>query len=154
MALYCCSCFIYSPKLKIIPTDNSMIATVSATTIFYLNQFDSCRYQPQLYIFCKKCWKNISEKKSPKYRIFHKLPQLCSQNYFLALENLSIAQKIIIARAHLIITILKLRPNNKFNPGSYRKIRDHAIILPQNPWLLLILLLFNLIVIEYIMRIV
>lgn len=102
--------------MKIIFINNLIITTASATGIFYLDKFDSCGYQLQLYTFCKKCWKNISEMKLSKYNISNWLPQLCFQNYPLGLENLSIAEKVIIVRAYPVVTILKLRPNNRFNP--------------------------------------
>ncbi len=56
------------------------------------------------------------------------------------LEGLTSAEEAVIARVHLVITILKLRPNNTFNPGSYKGIRGHSVLLPQNPGPLLDLL--------------
>lgn len=57
------------------------------------------------------------------------MPQLYCQNYLVVLENFNIAKKTIIARAHSIITILKLKLNNKFNLRFYRKIQGYTIIL-------------------------
>ena len=82
------------------------------------------------------------------------MPKFCCQNYSSVLENLSIAEEAIIARAHFIVTILKLRPNNRFNPGSYREIRGHTVILSQNSGPLLTLLLFNSAILEDVIRIV
>lgn len=70
--------------------------------------------------------------------------QLCYHNYSSVLENLSIAEEAIIAKAHLVVTILKLKVNNRFKLGAYRKIRGYAVFLSQNLKLLLILFLFNL----------
>lgn len=126
-----CYChFIYLLELKIIPTNNPVVATASTTGIFCLYQFHSSKSQLQSYIFGKKCWKNINKEKLLKYNISNRLSQLCCQNYPLALENLSISKKTVIAETHPVVTILKLGPNNRFNLGSYRKIWDHAIILP------------------------
>ena len=80
--------------------------------------------------------------------------QLYCQNYPLALENLSIVEDAVIAKAHPVVTILKLRPNNRFNPVSYRGIRGHAVILSQNPELLLTLVPSDLATIEDIVRII
>lgn len=70
------------------------------------------------------------------------------------LENLSIAEKVVVARAHLIVTILKLKPNNKFNPRFYKRITGHVVILSQKPGPLLTLLLSDLAKIEDIVHIV
>lgn len=50
------------------------------------------------------------------------MPLFYCQNYFLILENLSIAIQILIAKSYLIIKILKLELNNKFILKSYRGI--------------------------------
>ena len=70
------------------------------------------------------------------------------------MTNFSIAKKAIITRVHLIITILKLRPNNRFNLRSYREIQGYAIILSQNSRSLLTLLLSDLATFEDVMRII
>lgn len=48
------------------------------------------------------------------------------------LRNFSIAKETVIARAHFIVIILNLRPNNRFKLGFYKRIRGHAVILSQN----------------------
>lgn len=72
------------------------------------------------------------------------MPQLYCQNYLSALENFNITEKFVIVKAHLIVTILKLRPNNIFNLGVYKEIRDYAVLLSQNSGPLLTLLLSDL----------
>lgn len=149
-----CHWFTHLWELKIIPKNSHVVAITSANGIFCLDQFDSCRYLSLLYIFCKEYWKRITEEKQPKYSISNRISQFCCQNYPSALENLSIAEEVIIAKAHPIVTILKLKPNYRFNPGSYRRIRSHAIILSQNTRALLILFPSDLAVIEDIVRII
>lgn len=149
-----CSRFTHPSELKIIPKDNPMVATASATGYLSLDQFDSCECLSQSYTFCKECWKRITEGKLPKYSISNGMSQLCCQNYPLALENLSIAEEAVIARAHPVVTILKLRPNNRFNPGAYRGIRGHAVLLPQNPGPLLTLLPSDLAALGDVVRII
>lgn len=80
--------------------------------------------------------------------------QLYCQTYYLALKNPNIAKEPVIIRVYFVITILKLRPNNRLNSRSYKKIRDYAIILSQNLGPFLTLLLFDLFVIEDIMYII
>ncbi len=68
------------------------------------------------------------------------MPKLCCQYYLAPLEDLTFAEEVVTARAHPVVTILKLRPNNSFNLGTYRGVCRHSVLLPQNPRLLLILL--------------
>lgn len=69
------------------------------------------------------------------------------------LKGLRSIEKIIIARAYLVITILKLRSNNNFNPGLYRGIRGHSVLLPQNLELLLDLPLSEIMPIDKVVRV-
>lgn len=55
-------------------------------------------------------------------------------------EGLISTDKTVIARAYPVITILKLRLNNNFNPGLYRSVCRHSMFLLQNSGLLLNLL--------------
>lgn len=148
------SCFTYISELKIISKDNLIVAIASAIGFLCLDQFDSYKYLSQLYTFYKEYWKCIIKGKPLKYNIFNKIFQLCCQNYFLLLENLSIAKTAVITRAYLVVIILKLKPNNIFNLRAYRKIRGYTVFLSQNSRLLLTLLLFDLAVFENVMYIV
>ena len=61
----------------------------------------------------------------------------CAQ-FSLELEGLTLVEKALIARAHPVISILKLRPASGSKPtATYQRIRDHAVVLSQNPGLLL-----------------
>lgn len=46
-------------------------------------------------------------------------------------------EKAVIACAHPIISILKLRPTGTSFSVSYQQVQGHAVVLPQNPGLLL-----------------
>ncbi len=70
------------------------------------------------------------------------------------LEGLTSAEEAVIAQAHPVITILKLRPNNTFNPRSYRGIRGHSVLLLQNPGPLFDLLLSETTPIDEMVRVV
>ena len=60
------------------------------------------------------------------------MPQLSCQYYLGPLKGFTSAEKAVIARVHTVITILKLKPNNSFNPGSYRGVCRHFVLLSQN----------------------
>ncbi len=63
------------------------------------------------------------------------------QSHFFALVDLFMAEEAAIARMHLVVSILKLRPSGTFNLAAYSCIKGHVVIFPQNPTLLLTLLL-------------
>lgn len=52
-------------------------------------------------------------------------------------------EKAVIARAHPIISIIKLRPNGASVSASYSQIRGYVVVFPQQPGQLLNLLLSN-----------
>ena len=68
------------------------------------------------------------------------MPQLYCQYYPSFLEDLTSIEEAVIAKAHPVVTILKLRPNNSFNPGIYRDVCGHFVFLSQNTKPLFILL--------------
>lgn len=73
-----CNYFTQLCKLKIILKDNPKVTIASANGIFCLDQFNSCGYLSQSYIFCKKCLKRITKEKLLKYSIFNGI----SQHYY------------------------------------------------------------------------
>lgn len=70
------------------------------------------------------------------------------------LKNLNIAKKALNDRVYLIVTILKLRPNNKFNLKFYKRVQNDAMILYQNLGLFLTLFLSDFAGIEDVMHII
>lgn len=64
------------------------------------------------------------------------------------------AEEAAIARAHPVVSILKLRPSGAFNPAAYSCIKGHAVLLPQNPTPLLTLLPSPTLALHDIIRIV
>ncbi len=79
---------------------------------------------------------------------------MCCQYYPVLLEHLTSAEEAVIARAHLVVTILKLKPNNNFNPGTYRGICRHSVLLFQNPRPVFTLLLLEMTSIDNVVQVV
>lgn len=50
------------------------------------------------------------------------MTQLYRQIFLLFFENFTTIEEAVIAWAYSVITILKLRPNNKYNQVSYSSI--------------------------------
>lgn len=82
------------------------------------------------------------------------MPQKYCQDYPGPLDSLTFTEEAIITRAHLVITILKLRSNNRFNLGLYRGIQGHSIFLPQNSGPLLNLLSSDITSVNDVMQVV
>lgn len=74
-----------------------------------------------------------------KIKFCDKVIWLCYYNLLL-LDSFLFIKEVIITKVYPIVIILKLRPNNSFNPKSYRGVRRHFILLSQNLDLLLNLL--------------
>ena len=56
----------------------------------------------------------------------------------LELEGLTLVEEALIAWVHPVISILKLRPTGgSKSTATYQRIRGHAVVLLQNPGLLL-----------------
>ena len=55
------------------------------------------------------------------------------QNYPAVLANLTPVEECLIARCHPLGIILKLRPGGHVSPASYRALRGHFIVIPQDP---------------------
>ncbi len=61
------------------------------------------------------------------------------QLYPLVLALLFMAKEVAIAHAHLVVSIFILRPSGAFNLTAYFYIKDHIVLLLQNPAFLLTL---------------
>ncbi len=100
-----------------------------------LSNLDRCGIVDKKFRFCKQCITSLRNGKCPKYGSINKLPRATCQLYPPALDGLSIVEEAAIARAHPVISILKLRPNRGFNPTAYHAIKEYVVLLPQNPFL-------------------
>ncbi len=137
---YCCSQFVHLLELESIPDNNAVLMATFETHIFHCYDLDICGCCSGSFNFCHDCWTYISKSREPKFSISNKISQLCCQYYPVLLEDLTSAEEAVIARAYLVITILKLRPNNSFNPRTYKGVCGHSVLLPQNLGSLLTLL--------------
>ncbi len=149
----CCSRFVDLVELNLIPDNEPILMAVFETNILYHCDLDICSCS-ETFNFCHDCWNQISGGSEPKFGISNKMPQLCYQHYPSMLEDLTSAEEAVIARAHLVITILKLRSNNTFNLRSYRGICGHSVLLPQNPRPLLDLLLSETMPVDEVVKVV
>ncbi len=103
------------------------------------------------YHDCKTC---VSGGREPKFDISNKMSKLYCKYNLTPLEDLTSAEEVVIARAYLVVTILKLKPNNSFNPGTYRGVCGHSFLLPQNLGPLLTLLPSEITSVDDVVRVV
>lgn len=57
------------------------------------------------------------------------MPQLYCYQYFKLLDNFIFVKNLVIAKILLVIIILKLKLNNNFDPGLYKRIQVYYIFL-------------------------
>ncbi len=150
----CCNRFVDLLELESISDNNAVLMTIFETYILHYCNFDVCGCCSGSFNFCYDCWTCVSISRKPKFGIFNNIPKLCCQYYLILLEDLTFAEEDVIARAHLVITILKLRPNNSFNSGTYRGICRYFVLLLQNPRQLLTLLPLKTTSVDDVMRVV
>ena len=127
---YCCSQFVDFSELKSISNNNAVLMTIFETYILYCYNLDVCGCCSESFNFCHNCWTCVSGSKKPKFGISNKMPQLYCHYYPAFLEDLISAEKVVIARAHPVVTILKLKLNNNINLGTYRGVCRHFVLLP------------------------
>ncbi len=150
----CCSQFVDPLELKSIPDNDAVLMAVFETHIFHYCNLDVCGCCSGSFNFCHNCWTYVSGSREPKFGISNKMSKLCCQYYPTLLEDLTSTKKAVIAKGYPVVTILKLKPNNNFNPGIYRGIHRHSVLLPQNPGLLLTLFPSETTFVDDILRVV
>lgn len=95
------------------------------------------------FSFCQSCISDIRKSKPPRFGCRNGINKNTSHSYPDVLKDFTLVEKAVIARAHPIISIIKLRPSGISVSASYSRICGHAVVLPQQPGLLLNLLLSN-----------
>ena len=152
----CCYCsqFLNPSELKSIFDNNAVLMAAFETYILHCCNFDVCSCCSGSFNFCHDCWTCINGGKEPKFDISNKMPQLYCQYYPAPLETLTSAEKVVITRTYLVVIILKLRPKNNLNLGTYKGICRHFVLWPQNLGPLLIFLPLKTTSVDHVVRVV
>ncbi len=108
--------------------------------LLVISDVNSCSTFADNIRLCPTYCRSLLHGNRPKFGILNGLPRIECQSYPPVLADLSLAEEAAIACAHPIVSILKLRPSEAFNPAAYSCIKGHAVLLPQNPAPLLNLL--------------
>ena len=90
------------------------------------------------------CWQALAAVQAPKYGWYNQVNVMPCDLFLIELTRLTLVEETLIAWAHFVISILKLRPASGSKPTAiYQQISGHAVVLPQNPGLLLYILLLS-----------
>ena len=126
-----CGNFIVKEALRL-PKDDPLLLPFSCGPDSS-PRLDSCALLENDYQFCRPCFKAIERRCPPKYSALNAVNVSFCQDYPHVLQDLTLTEERLIARSHPVASILKLRPNNTYNPAAYNRLRGHIIVLPQDP---------------------
>lgn len=140
--IVCLSCglFISSWDVRSLHRSYPLFLNALHSSSLIEMSLDICGIQDDNFNFCMKYYRQIVEFKPPKFGSINSVNVYACQNYPNVLGDFTLVEEGVIARAHPVISILKLRPSGTSFSASYQRIRGHAVVLPQNPGPLLTLL--------------
>ena len=120
--------------------DNSLLLSFY-TGPGFSSRLDFCALTDSDYLFCHSCFNAIEQKCPLKYSALNGVNVSFCQYYPHALCDLTLTEECLIARSHLIASILKLCLNDVHNSVIYNQLHDHVVVLSQDPGSLLDILL-------------
>ena len=128
----CCGLFVSKQNSRYWDFDNSELVDAMSAGRLNNQYLDCCGKRNSAYNMCNSCSGLVVRGKVPKFGSINGINMFACQNYPVELNDLTLVEEAVIARAHPIISILKLRPQGSGSAASYHRIRGHAVVLPQN----------------------
>lgn len=110
---------------------SEFVLAIKATVIFN-DDLDYCGYTNNSSHFCNTCYGIIVEKQIPKFGFVNCINVLPCQKYPDVLSDLIPVKEVFIACAHLVISVIKLKPSGTRSTASYHQICGYTIVLSQN----------------------
>jgi len=104
------------------------------------HSLDHCGHQGNSWYFCISCRTALRRGKIPKFSALNLVNMTMCQHYPAALEDLTAVEECLIAKSHLVGTILKLRPRRGSSSLSQEALQGHMIVIPQDLGPLLLIL--------------
>ncbi len=152
----CTSCGLFIPVAEVtrLYRADLIFQKGISSNAFSEEGLDTCRQNGDHFYFCQSYVNDIQKSKPPRFGSINDINTYTCHSYPELLKDLTLVEKVVIARAHPIISIIKLRPSGASVSTSYSRIRGHAVILPQQPGPLLNLLPSNNIQLYDIIRVV
>lgn len=115
---------------------------------------DRCGMEAGSFLLCDSCISMVHKSRFPKLGSINEVNTTPCHRYPAVLDDLTPVEQAVIALAHPVVSILKLRPIGGSPTTCYRGIRGHAVVLPQNPGPLLDILPSRSLVLHDVIRIV
>ncbi|CEO59600.1 hypothetical protein PMG11_04272 [Penicillium brasilianum] len=94
---------------------------------------DCCGYKDGFCTLCSACYAALLRGSVPRFSAKNNINVTLCQHYPDALKDLSLTEESLIAASHPVGVVVKLRPGGQTSPSTYRALRGHFIIIPQDP---------------------
>ncbi len=152
----CTSCGLFIPVAEVTQLHHANLIFQKGISFnaFSEESLDTCGQNGDHFYFCQSCVNDIQKSKPPQFCCINDVNTYTCHSYPESLKDLTLVEEAVIARAHPIISIIKLRPSGASISASYSRIRGHVIIFLQQPGPLLNLLPLNDIQLHNIIRVV
>jgi len=124
----CCSCgrLVYIKDLFQVTTEDPLLDLLEG-------KLDACAKHGDLWDLCSPCHKALRDNKPPRFSAANSVNMILCPHYPSVLEDLTVTEECLIAKAHPVGVILKLRPGGRASPLNYHALRGHFIVIPQDP---------------------
>ncbi len=132
MSEVCCCYRLFVSSLSsvvVLRFDPIVVAALDKNAI-NMAFLDHCGREIDEYRFCYSCFNILKQKKVPKFSSVNKVNVVMCQDYPPTLKALTLIEEMLIAQCHLVISILKLRPNGASSSVAYQCVRGHAVVFP------------------------
>lgn len=93
---------------------------------------DRCAQRESTWDVCLPCHKALIRGTIPKFSARNLVNLTLCQDYPSVLDDLTLTEECVIARCHPLGVIVKLRPGGQRSSISYRALRGHFIVIPQD----------------------
>ena len=129
----CCGFFVWPSLSAVILKFDPVVVAALKNQVINLTCLNHCGQEIDEYCFCLPCHYLMKQKKVSKFSSLNKINIVICQNYPPILETLIPVEEILIAQCHLVMSILKFRPNGALSSVAYQCVYSHAIVFLQSP---------------------
>lgn len=145
MKYFCTSCglFISIVEVTWLQRKDLIFQNGIQSNIFLKEGYDIYGQNGDYFYFCQSCIKEVQKSKIPQFRHINNINTYICHSYSQVFQDLILVEELVIAYAHLIIFMIKLRFSDASISSFYSRIRSYVIVLPQQPGPLFNLSLLN-----------